>query len=347
MKKLLYLFAISLFLVVISSCQRDRYEPTTSDADTSTEKHAITDNCGPDRIVGLFNANRTRLGRVLLYNNATNLYLHFGTVADEWRMTSMKLYVGDCANVPLDASGNPDYNAFPTQITLNSARAYVHPVAIAQVGKCPCIVASFTMIKRDANKRIIARDVMTLNIKHCVNECPVACEIGHRTQTQGGWGAKPNGGNNGAYLHANFATAFPSGVTIGDACGFTATFSSAQIITDFLPQGGTAAALTQSYTDPNVNINVFAGQVLTLAISVGMDDAIPSFSPSSTPLKNLVVASGDFAGMTVAQILALANKALAGCPTSYTYSQLNDVVDAINNNFDDGTTDNGFLVCPK
>src|SRR5215510_9913562 len=45
-----------------------------------------------------------------------------------------------------------------------------------------------------------------------VNECGQ-----FRTQTQGGWGAPPAGNNPGAYLHAHFATAFPTGLTIG--CG--------------------------------------------------------------------------------------------------------------------------------
>jgi hypothetical protein len=49
------------------------------------------------------------------------------------------------------------------------------------------------------------------------------------------------------------------------------------------------------------------------------------------------------AGMTVAQVLSMANAALGGATTQFPISVLNRVVDAINNNYDNGTTSRGFL----
>ncbi len=179
----------------------------------------------------------------------------------------------------------------------------------------------------------------------CCIKQPSVCD-GFRTQTQGGWGSTPNGGNPGAYLHANFNTAFPSGVTVGCSTGFTLKLTSAQAVTDFLPSGSTARALTANLTNPAGSYkNVLAGQVVALTISVGMDNAIASFGPSTTLLQNLVVKSGTFANMTVAQVLAEANKKLGGCSSSYSFSQLNDAISAINESFVDGSNTGNYLKC--
>ncbi|MBI1287085.1 MAG: hypothetical protein GC178_05845, partial [Flavobacteriales bacterium] len=179
----------------------------------------------------------------------------------------------------------------------------------------------------------------------CVKQPPVptVC-IGFRTQTQGGWGAVPHGGNPGTYLHDNFSTAFPSGIEIG--CNNKFRFTSAQAITDFLPCGGTATSLPSGIaTDPACPGNVLAGQVLAATISVGFDNAIPSYSTSTVPLENLIVRYGTFQGWTVGDLLAEANRKLGGCSSSYSYSQLNDAVTAVNENYDDGNVTGNYLDC--
>ena len=93
---------------------------------------------------------------------------------------------------------------------------------------------------------------------------------------------------------------------------------------------------------------VFAGQVLALQLNVALSG--PVFAGG---FGNLHIASGSLVGLTVSQVLDLANRALGGCLTAAdialltsrgitTISGLNDVVDAINENFDGGN--NGFLV---
>ena len=179
----------------------------------------------------------------------------------------------------------------------------------------------------------------------CCIKQPSTCE-GFRTQTQGGWGASPSGGNPGTYVHANFAIAFPSGLTVGCATSFTLKLTSAQAVTDFLPSGSTARALTANLTNPGGSYsNVLAGQVVALSLSVGFDNANPNFGLNTTPLQNLVVASGTFANWTVAQVLAEANKKLGGCSSTYSFSQLNEVVSKINENYVDGSSTGSFLIC--
>ena len=174
------------------------------------------------------------------------------------------------------------------------------------------------------------------------DEDSLACG-GFRIQGQGSWGAKPSGNNSGAYLHTQFAKVFPKGIVIG--CDKTIKLTTAQAVTDFLPQGGTPAVLTKNYTDTQEKITVLAGQILTLTISVKLDSAIENFSSAKTKIAELIITSGDFKGKTVVEVLEEANKVLGGCQSKYTPTQINDVISKINENFEGGTN-KGFLECP-
>lgn len=164
------------------------------------------------------------------------------------------------------------------------------------------------------------------------------------TQTQGGWGSKPSGGNPGAKLAANFATVYPSGfIQIGGQ--YTLRFTSASAVEVFLPQGGTTKALTASSVNPTGKISVFAGQVLALQIS--SDFSAAQAGGHRGGLGALTVQSGKLAGRTVAQVLAMANAVLGGTasalPSGVTLSDLNDTVSKINECFVDGTTNTGYV----
>ena len=162
-------------------------------------------------------------------------------------------------------------------------------------------------------------------------------EDGWRTQTQGGWGSSASGDNPGAYRDANFAAAFPAGATIGDAGGFTATFSTSGAVETFLPASGTAAAFSQNYSDPaSTSAGVLAGQTLALTLSVGFDAYDPDFGLNLAPLGEVAVLGGACDGMTVSEVLEEANKVLAGLPSSFSASDINSCIDAINNQYDDG-----------
>lgn len=165
-----------------------------------------------------------------------------------------------------------------------------------------------------------------------------------RTQTQGGWGAPAHGNNPGSYMQKNFAGAFPNGLTVG--CTNTITLTSAQAVTDYLPAGGTPAVLTKSYTNPTGLKNNLASQLVTLTLSVQFDLYDKNFSGSTIALGDLVIGSGAFKGKTIKYVLAEANKILGGCPSAYTAAQISDVLTSINENFDDGTVNGGFIVCP-
>ena len=195
---------------------------------------------------------------------------------------------------------------------------------------------SYTVTVKDANGCMISKNV----------EVKVPTCDGFTTVTQGGWGAKAAGKNWGAYRDANFAAAFPTGLMVGTALR-NLKLSSAKAVDDFLPSGSSPRALDKSYVNPGQTYqNVFAGQVVALTLSVRFDEWDANFSSNSIKLGDLIVNSGTFAGWTVYQILAEANKVLAGEAFMYSASQLNAIVDAINNNYDNGKVNLGLLSCP-
>lgn len=170
-----------------------------------------------------------------------------------------------------------------------------------------------------------------------------------RTQTPGGWGAKPAGNNPGTYLKNNFAAAFPNGLVVGDlGSGHYVKFTSASAIENYLPAGGPSNALTTAYINPQTNDlkNTLVSQLVALTLSVQFDQTDPSFGSAGVQLGDMVIKSGTFANKTVSYFLNEANKVLAGISTSYTPQQVLDVASAINENYTDGTTDKGYLICP-
>jgi hypothetical protein len=162
------------------------------------------------------------------------------------------------------------------------------------------------------------------------------------TYTQGGWGASPNGNNPGTLLKNNFGKVYSGGpVSIGGGTR-KLNFTSAAAIEAFLPQGGTPGTLGASATNPTSSAaGVFAGEVLALELSV--DFSNKGITPGG--LANLKLNSGPLSGQTISQVLALANSVLGGgsLPSGLTVSGLNDIVNSINNNFDNGSTNGGCV----
>lgn len=169
----------------------------------------------------------------------------------------------------------------------------------------------------------------------------------YRTQTQGGWGARPSGGNSGAYLAAHFAATYPNGLSVG--CGTKRLrLTSAAAVDAFLPSGGTGKALTTSLTDPGgAYKNVLAGQLVAATINVDMDDANESFGSAELGLRNLVIQNGPLRGKSVSTLLDEANNALGGCGSTYPLSTLVNELDRFNTSFHEGTTcGTQMLACP-
>lgn len=201
----------------------------------------------------------------------------------------------------------------------------------------PCTTTSTniaTVVAKYGDTVVKATDKATVQITAPANQAP------YKTFTQGGWGAKPSGNNPGKFLSDKFGQVYPVGfMQIGGVK--TLKFTSAYAIEKFLPQGGTPARLTSSLVNPTSQLSVFAGQVLALQLNV--DFSIKGFTRAG--LANLTVVSGELEGSTVSQVLALANSVLGGgaLPSGLSLSELNNIVAKINENFDGGTQNNGYL----
>jgi len=152
---------------------------------------------------------------------------------------------------------------------------------------------------------------------------------GGYTLTQGAYGS---GNGAGAAALANFS----GSITIGCSSGNTLTLNSVAAIVDFLPSGSTPSALDQSYVDPGASYaNVLAGQLVTLVLNIGFD--------TSHNLGAQIITSGTYSGKTILQFLQIANNAIGGCSTGVDLTELNSVATSINENYDNGTVNNGFV----
>ena len=163
----------------------------------------------------------------------------------------------------------------------------------------------------------------------------VACSF-----TQGGWGSPPNGHNPGAILDEHFEDVYPSGVEIGipGGGGFSMIFTSAAAISAYLPAGGPASILNSDLIDPvSSSAGVFGGQVLALQLNVDFAAAgLPHDDDQDLSVLTLCNTGTSLDGMTLAQILAVANTVLGGgaLPSGFTISTLNDLITDLNESFD-------------
>jgi hypothetical protein len=173
------------------------------------------------------------------------------------------------------------------------------------------------------------------------------------TFTQGGWGG-PSNSVPGGIRDANFATCFPGGLTVGGF--YTIHLSTASAVQQYLPDGGTPNVLDHNYVNPGgggtISRNLGA-QLTALTLSLQFATCgVPHFHPFG----HLLIASGvhspsgPFAGVTVDSVVTLANIVLGGytgvLPPGISVSDITDVLDAINNNFDNCNTSRGYLVYP-
>lgn len=353
MKKLSWLFSL-VFLAL--GCQESQNDDLFNDATEKTREtiilHKSNDafnsrttetgiNCGETKVLPLM-ANSLVVGSVEITVDETNLTLHYDLTGMEWFLYDARIYAGHCDSIPA-FSDYPYFEFFPPS---PEVRTYTLVIPLAGLPECGCIDDIVTVSRYNPSTSQLELLTTTLSSDYC--SCDEPDDENLRTQTPGGWGAPPEGNNPGAYLHANFGAAFPAGLVVG--CTKTITLTSAQAVTNCMPQGGTPSSLAMSYVnptnkpkDPNNPKNTLAGHVIALKLSVTFDAWDEDFGASSTHLANAVVTSGDFMGWTVAQVLAEAEKVLGGCASSYSAAQMTTVLTAINECYVDGTTNTGFL----
>jgi len=117
----------------------------------------------------------------------------------------------------------------------------------------------------------------------------------YHTQSEGDWGDScASGFPEACYRDTNFASCFPSGVTVGCTSHFTIQLTSSLDVQNYLPQLGSPSVLTQSYVNPNVQpisttSGNFGSQVTALALSLGFESCDNLFHSECASLSNLYV----------------------------------------------------------
>lgn len=337
---------------------------------------SMATTCGNATVTTLYAGQTINAGSVRVSNDETNLYVEF-TTANGWRLSETHLAIATTlAGIPQTKSGNPKVGNFPYKRTYSpTVTSDVYVFALDQLAlslgldRFTCGVSSLVIaahavvVQLDGGGNVIAQETgwgsgpgfpganWAMYFNYTVQCCaPKVINPGDfRTQTQGGWGAGCKGSNPGCYRDSHFASCFASGLVIGHAAGYTASFSTSGDVEGFLPQGGTAAPFFQSHVNPvSTEAGVLAGQATALTLSTTFDRCDADFGASAVNLGSLVVcdASSPCAGMTVDQVLAEGNAVLGGLSSSLSPSDVNACLSGINENFVDGTQVGTYLCLP-
>jgi hypothetical protein len=367
-------------VLVLSSCQKQMLKTSDlslqSTTSTSTGFSVLrepgTVPCGTPLVTDLVTSSYPPFdeqvkGKLTVSNDGTNLYITVASSEAGVTLASIQILYGDQA-----LFNDINQYSFDGYFGLNTPQintpvpagmtSYTVSIPLSQLQDCFLLNVHALFSKPDEwghpihfpvwTKPLVPADQIvsfpwTAYIRYCKQSCiPQTCGQ-LRTQTPGGWGAKPAGNNPGTYLHANFQNAFPTGLTVGCTTGFTIKLTSASAVTNLLPSGGKAQTLTMSYVNPTGLKNVLVGHLVALTLSVRFDAYDVNFGEAGITLGQMKIGSGPFAGWTVSDFLAEANRVLGGCSSAFTIEQVLETATKINENYVDGKTDNKFLVCPN
>jgi hypothetical protein len=199
-----------------------------------------------------------------------------------------------------------------------AAQPFIIP-AVALAGLDACDIANATIVvdKQNCNgggegHRITINTAYSV-IGVCETECNI--QIGqYTTYSQGAFMSSPPGL---AFMTAHWAQIGP---VVSGGCGNNAFSYSSPAQINALAPGN-----SQGFG--------FRNQLITLIINARIN----------ADFGCLQVASGTYAGMTVDQIISLANTVGTGC--SAAPAGLGALLEALNQNFHEGTLNNGLLTC--
>ena len=375
------LMGLLCVILLLSACQKQMQ--TLSGLDPNTSSPSFTSGsslvlapgavpCGTPLVADLVTSSYPPFdevvkGKVTISNDGTNLYVTLSTLESNVFVSSIQLFygnlalIGDINNYSWDGWFGTNNPQIKVQVSTQET-SYTVQIPLSTFNEdCFLInVHGLFYTLNEWGQRVefpvwvqpadaagaVSSFPWTSYLKYCKQTCipPTCGQL--RTQTPGGWGAKPAGNNPGSYLHANFALAFPGGLTVGCATGNTIKLTSAQAITNLMPAAGKAAKLTMSYVNPAEIKNVLVGHLVALSLSVRFDAYDPNFGSAGITLGAMVIGSGPFKGWTVSAFLEEANKVLGGCSSTYTVEQALTTAAAINENYVDGKMDGKFLTCP-
>jgi hypothetical protein len=276
--------------------------------------------------------------KVTVSHDLDNVYFTFERTTDDG-FGNIRFNSPALTFVPTNGPGKTDVPAGTKKMQIVSPRNSLTP--------CSTVSFAFAVGGGGGRNNQVGSPVLTYVLRDL---CPPVCTINagdYRTHSRGYW--RNNEGQAFLAAHTNLFT-----FAIGDASN-TQTFSDPASVEEYLESkpvaNGTPGVLP--------NAGTFGAQVLSLAINLKADAQLADYSMAEGKLGNLVVAidEADLAahptwvglaawnGKSVSEIFTIAQKVLGGTSKGYTPSHMNEVVTAINEAFEDGTANTGFLSC--
>lgn len=157
------------------------------------------------------------------------------------------------------------------------------------------------------------------------------------------WGKSK--GTASQFLNAHFSALYPFGLVVGHPSGFTMRLTSPTAIFNLLPQSGASSSFTRNYVNPtSTSAGELASELVAAILNTTYDSA-GYFGSSGTSLLDLYLTKSALSCLQVRDVIAIANRAIAGLGTSgYSFNQIRLALQRINGNF---TTqpDKGNLSC--
>jgi hypothetical protein len=283
---------------------------------------------------------------VTVSHDAYNIYFTFERNNTTGKIGNIRFY--SPAVTPVPTTGNGNKAGFPDGQEVKKIQ-----IVRSRASLSACSEITFSFSVGGGGNATVAGSVTSSALSYKLRDlCPPSCsiEVGdYRTQTRGYW----RNNNGQAFLTAN-PTLFD--LTIGDGVN-TQVFNTPASVKTYLESGianGTPNTLASGG-------GTFAAQVLTLLINVTADNKVADFSAVDNKLASLVVniddadiiahpswaAFSSWNGKSVGEILSIAQKVLGGTSTAYSPSHMNELLTAINENYDNATVDTGLLTCGK
>jgi hypothetical protein len=177
---------------------------------------------------------------------------------------------------------------------------------------------------------------------------PICCTCTYRSELISNMGRTCTQVPVGCFRDANFARAYPYGLTIGCAAGGSIKFTSSENVRRFLDFFGNqwdnfVAPLSTDLVDPtgSTSAGSLAGYVASVSLSDRFDRLDINWAESCNWLRDIYVCGGrcaPFAGMTIGEVLGLANDVVGGCASASLYPPLDFVAcfDEIERSFEHG-----------
>lgn len=150
-------------------------------------------------------------------------------------------------------------------------------------------------------------------------------------------------------MTTRFANAFPAPNYLTLGCGSRLLrFTTPAAVIASLPTYGMPAVLASgTAVNPGSSVgNTLVGQLTAAKLNVRFDELDAAFMSSTVLLKNMIITSGTFSGWTVQQLITTADQVIGGCSSAYSPIQVSSALASINNGYDGGATNSGFLTCP-